>query len=384
MNCLVCNSSSTQQIYANIEGASITSLGAAINSPTRVYYCDHCGHLQNEQTIDTDHYYDQHYNINTDSEDEDQLYALVDGKPVFRSAHQSRTALARMGLEQGARILDYGCGSGHIAAAISSQRGDLDINLFDISENYKASWSRWVREDKMACYTLPDDWAGTFDAAVSFFALEHADAPRSFADDLYRMLKPGGQAYLVVPNTFENVADLIVVDHLNHFSSISLRLLLEQAGFIVSYLSDKDHESAWTVVAHRPVSTPCLSPAPDPKARDEIRARARSMADFWLQCDARITAFESAHATLPATIYGSGFYGSYLYSRLNNPDSIEGFVDRNPHQQKKQHFGRPVAAPDAIDASARVVWVGLNPRVAKDAIAQLSAWRDRPYTYFYL
>lgn len=384
MNCLVCDCPSIEKIYTSGGGASITSLGAALDVPTRVYLCNRCGHLQTEEAVDTGQYYDQNYNINTTSEDEDQLYAMVDGKPVFRSAHQTNALLGKLEIPQNARVLDYGCGPAHTTRALAKQREDLAIHLFDVSENYKPSWSSWVDESRTACYETPEDWNGMFDVIASFFALEHVGDPRSFADTLYRLLKPGGQAYLLVPNVYDNIADLIVVDHINHFCETSLNTLCNAAGLVLKYVNADDHNSAWTIIAERPTEETSQAKPSDPIDLKRTSEQAHEMARFWKDCDRRISNFEEEVGSLPATIYGSGFYGCYLYTRLAKPDKVDGFVDRNPHQQKKQMFGRSITAPETLPETPRAVWVGLNPRVAKQAIADLDAWQDKPYRYFYL
>lgn len=384
MDCVVCGHAGLETIYTGSSDVSITSLSKTINAKTTVHFCSSCGHLYTQPVVDVDQYYDQSYNINTASEDEDQLYAMVDGKPIYRSEHQTQQLINKLDLPQGARILDYGCGPAHTTRALAKQRDDLAIHLFDVSENYKPSWLQWLDASRCACYQTPDDWLGSFDRITSYFALEHADDPRGFVDTLYQLLKPGGQAYLLVPNVYDNIADLIVVDHVNHFSESSLIVLLERVGFGVSYLSPDDHSSAWTVIAKRPLDGEQQTAPPQTMTLEQSSKQARDMAGFWQDCDARIAAFEEQADDRPATIYGSGFYGCYLYTRLANPDRIEGFVDRNPHQQKKKIFGRSIIDPTSLGDEPRTIWVGLNPRIAKEAIAGLSAWQDRPYNYFYL
>lgn len=384
MQCVVCGHATVQPIYASAQDVSITSLSKIIQAKTTVYCCAKCGHLYTQPVVDVDAYYDQSYNINTASEDEDQLYAMVDGKPVYRSEHQTKALMETLDIQHGARVLDYGCGPAHTTRALAQQRDDLAIHLFDVSENYKPSWLNWVDEARTACYETPTDWDGTFDLVASFFALEHVDDPRTFVRTLSRLLKPGGQAYLLVPNVYDNIADLIVVDHVNHFSETSITALLEAEGFTLTYLSSEDHSSAWTVVAKRNEDASEQTPSIDHTKLEASTKQALEMAGFWKDCDDKVIAFEQEADDLPATIYGSGFYGCYLYTRLSNPDRVQGFVDRNPHQQKKKLFGRSITDPATLDDQPRVVWVGLNPRIAKDAIAGLDAWQGRPYSYFYL
>jgi 2-polyprenyl-3-methyl-5-hydroxy-6-metoxy-1,4-benzoquinol methylase/ribosomal protein L32 len=383
MKCLVCDQSDTRCIYQNDRATSITSLCKRWEAPTTVHVCESCGHLQTQETLDLQGYYDDDYNINLASETEDQLYAVVDGKPVFRSEYQSRICLSRTTPRENARVLDYGCGSGHIARALTAQRDDLDMHLFDISDNYRSVWQTWLDQTRMSTYDLPKEWLDTFDLVVSFFALEHARSPRAFANQLFSAVKRGGRVYLVVPNVYQNIADLIVVDHINHFSQTSLMCLFQDTGFDVDEINDSDHESAWTVILRRPENTKKNRYEVTKESLDALLKRAESLATFWTETDARIADFEREHASYPSVIYGSGFYGSYLFTRMQQPERIDVFLDRNPHQQTKQLFDREIIDPLALDDRERVVWVGLNPRIARETIESIAEWYDRPYAYFY-
>ena len=89
------------------------------------------------------------------------------------------------------------------------------------------------------------------DAVLSFFALEHVTDPRAFVCAVHGLLKEGGAFYFLVPNIFANTADLVVADHVNHFSVQSLQRLLVDAGFTVREISGEAHNSAWVVVAEK-------------------------------------------------------------------------------------------------------------------------------------
>lgn len=385
MNCLVCNTSALDCLYTSAGSISITSLATTIEAPTVVRFCQNCGHLQTDEAVDIDQYYDDSYNINTGSDEEDQLYSIVNGKPLYRNAHQASAVLSRVELGDGARVLDHGCGPGHTARAIAAEREDLNIHVFEVSQNYQTAWRKWLPESNMAYYEIPIEWQKTFDLVVSFFALEHVSSPQGFVRELYNLLRPGGQAYIVIPNTYQNIADFIVVDHVNHFSSVSLRWLLTESGFTVDHVSDTDHASAWTAVATRPdtEAEPVVA-THAPAAVAHISVHATEMADFWTLSESRIKQFETETGDLTSTIYGSGFYGCYLYTRLSAPEQVQGFVDRNPHQQKKTLFGHSITPPGALSAMPQTIWVGLNPRIASTAIAELSDWHGRPYNFFYL
>ena len=46
------------------------------------------------------------------------------------------------------------------------------------------------------------------DVVTSFFALEHVEDPGLFVGDLTKYLKKDGSLYIIVPNLYENFADL--------------------------------------------------------------------------------------------------------------------------------------------------------------------------------
>ena len=114
-----------------------------------------------------------------------------------------------------------------------------------------------VLAEGWAIYAPRPEWSESFDAVLSFFALEHVAAPRQFMADLHQLLKPGGSAYLLVPNVYTNVADFVVADHVNHFSQPSLATLFATAGLAKVSVDDGVHDAAFVVTAQK-------SDRPDP------------------------------------------------------------------------------------------------------------------------
>src|SRR5262245_22404443 len=87
-HCTVCTAPLGEAIYRSAERYSITSLCQVLPGQTLVYYCSQCGHLMTPPLPDLTTFYDQDYTILIDSEDEDQLYEVRDGQPVYRYDHQ--------------------------------------------------------------------------------------------------------------------------------------------------------------------------------------------------------------------------------------------------------------------------------------------------------
>ena len=64
------------------------------------------------------------------------------------------------------------------------------------------------------------------------FSLEHVTDPLAILRHVSSLLKECGIFYIVVPNMYsENESDVLVVDHLHHYSPVSMRKMLEFCGF---------------------------------------------------------------------------------------------------------------------------------------------------------
>jgi SAM-dependent methyltransferase len=361
---------------------SISSTARQIAVPTVVYVCEVCAHVQTPPLEDIGNYYDTDYNVHLESDDTDDLYAVRDGTPVYRAQHQANIALEKLALPDGASVLDYGCGKGMSLRALLAVRPDLDGFVFDVSDAYRAAWAAFLPRENQATYVAPQTWHDRFDAVLSFFALEHVAAPVGFLAGIRRLLKPGGTLHLTVPNVRRNIGDFIVVDHVNHFMPSSLRRAFAEAGFTDVGIDEDSHDAAYVVDARRSGEDEAQIDRADVAA---YAGEARKYAAFWSSATDSVTNFERDHARgRPSAIYGSGFYGVFVASRLKNRSTVAYFLDRNPHQQARRIFDRPVLSPDALGDDMEVVYIGLNPARARQIAEGVSPLHRRPRDFFFL
>jgi len=98
-------------------------------------------------------------------------------------------------LEPGDRVLEVGCGAGHLVKRLA-ERG-IDIVGIDVNPN-AAEIAGTDRVIEMAADSLdfPDD---EFDAIVSVHAIEHIPELEAAAAEMARVLKPGGSALYIYP-----------------------------------------------------------------------------------------------------------------------------------------------------------------------------------------
>jgi SAM-dependent methyltransferase len=104
-----------------------------------------------------------------------------------------------------ARVLDAGCGSGHIAQRIGRSRPGFTVTGMDIAD------SRIARDAhtfvQLNGSTMPFDDA-SFDAIISNHVLEHVGTESdqaAYLAELHRILANDGVLYLAVPNRYRLV-----------------------------------------------------------------------------------------------------------------------------------------------------------------------------------
>ena len=372
--CNICDEPLGAPVYESARPVSITSLCQVLDGPTRVWHCENCGHTQTAPLPALEKFYAEDYHILTASEEEDQLYAMREGQKIFRTEHQVATLLEKIEFPPNAQVLDYGCGKAATLEVLRGRREDLAPHVFDVGEQYRDFWNAFVPAENQAVNEVPDEWVGRFDAVISFFALEHVAAPKAFVAEAHRLLRDGGTFYFLVPNVFANTADLVVADHVNHFSECSLHRLLTDTGFAVREIDDTAHNSAWVVVAEKCDANDVPLPA------TSVAGEVETMAEYWREFGNRVRAFENTNEG-EAAIYGSGFYGTFIHASLERPENTKCFLDQNPHRQQQTLLEKPILAPEALPETVRRLYVGLNPRVAREEMAALK-WPQELEVFF--
>lgn len=364
--CRVCRATIDAPAY-DAPAPALTSIMTLLDIPTRVFVCARCGHAQCDDIPDIQAFYDKEYRISLAGDDHDQVFAVEDnGRVVYRTDHQAAVALRLLDLPKGARVLDYGAAKADTLRKIHAARPDIHPHVFDVSADYAAAWQGWVADAAQATYSVPSSWHGTFDAVMSYFVIEHVPDPVAFVRTIASLLRPGGSVLLVMPDVSANPGDMTVADHLNHFSEASIRFALAAAGLAPQALDTDAFPGAFFVVATRSGET--ARDVPDALVQTAV-ARAHEICDLWRHAADTLDKQAAALSGRRAAIYGAGFYGSWIYSRVGQTIDLAAFLDRNPHLQGCAHFEAPVLPPEDIPDDVEALFVGLNPLKAREAIA---------------
>ena len=369
MKCNICGTPSSAPIFESTSESSITSLCELRSLKTKVWFCENCLQLQSPAMVDNIEYYAEDYRILLNHEEEDQIYEAFEDAIVYRTDHQTNVLKQKVDLSKLERVLDYGCAKSSMTKKLAATSPTTIFSLFDVSDMYVEYWKKLPSISGWAINETPAEWSNSFDMVTSYFSMEHIPAPVPAVEHIYSLLKEGGLFYGVVPNVLTNRADFIVVDHVNHFTESSLTVLLGNAGFGDIDIDSGSHRGALVFTARKNGT----------KASgleiSRIREDVKDVANFWANLNKNIRKAEES-AVAPFAIYGSGFYGAYIYSALAKKNHVKCFIDRSPFQQGKRIFDVTVIAPEMIPEDVKSVFVGLNPDIALKVVSGLPKMYD--------
>ncbi|MCO4824316.1 MAG: class I SAM-dependent methyltransferase [Amylibacter sp.] len=383
--CNVCGEALGAPIYKSGSTVSLTTMNALIEGETTLHFCETCGHTQTTALDDLERYYAQDYEINIDGDDDDQLYGVVDGAEVYRSDHQANVLMQKVDLSKFSKVLDYGCAKAATLRKVRLNTPEVSSYLFDVTDKYVPFWEKFPDPKEYASFQPDASWNGSIDVLLSFYALEHTPKLHEALSNVKNLLRTGGIFYFLVPNMYENAADFIVADHVNHFSKSSLTWLLESHGFEDIEIDETAHTAAFVVLAKLSASGDSECSKSDVADIKASKAKVVALAQLWGGIVERVHQFEDEFSDEhPCAIYGAGIYGNFIYSCLKNPQRISRFIDQNKYLVGKEIHGIPVVPPTQEVPNDIAVFVGLNPKSARSIMDTINVFEGKSPRFFFV
>jgi SAM-dependent methyltransferase len=143
------------------------------------------------------------------------------------------SVLGSLRLQHGAKILEFGSGTGGNLALLSRFGAVEAIEIDDGARELSASRNKGVRH-----VASLDEVQGPFDAICALDVLEHLEDPRGIGERLRGLLTPGGAFVVTVPaHPWLFGSHDTYLHHLRRYTRETLRQDLEGAGFSIEFLS---------------------------------------------------------------------------------------------------------------------------------------------------
>ncbi len=257
-------------------------------------------------------------------------------------------------------MLDFGCGTGVALRSFAKLWPEWELNGADLNTASLPLLTQIKSFNRL--YTCgAKDIPESFDVITLIHSLEHVLEPVETLTDLRHRLNPTGHLFVQVPDSRRNPYDLVISDHLLHFTVDTLRFAVECAGFRTDFASDSllVKELSWLGVAGSDQPAGMIDPA------GEFERVQRHV--NWL-AEQIVAAKQLARTSRQFGIFGTSISGTWLYGALDGEVSF--FVDEDPQRIGRTHMGLPILAPSDVAKTAQV-FVPLIPEVAREVVRRL-------------
>lgn len=154
----------------------------------------------------------------------------------------SKTALIETLTRPDMRILDVACGTGSILRALR-QRGYTDLHALEISAYAVARLQAegiHARRGTLPRIGFPD---GEFDVVIASQVLEHVIRRGTFVQEIRRVLRPNGRAFIFVPD--DCLGPIDEPEHVMVYDARSLRRFLSRYFAVdrIDTMKDANHQA---------------------------------------------------------------------------------------------------------------------------------------------
>jgi len=300
-----------------------------------------------------------------------QIYQLSDGSEqvIFNGAGQAspRSRLLADFIQRAVtlpakgKLIDIGCGNGGALRTFSKALPEWQLYGTELTDESLEALKRLPNFVRLFTGKQPEI-NEHFDLVTMIHSLEHMPAPEKTLRQAADLLNGDGKLFVEIPDVETSPFDLIVADHLMHFSRATLRLLAERVGFSVCVIRNDMLPKENTLIAVRGIVSPAK-----PNAAAGVALVRRNVA--WLNALVDL-AIRTAASAKSFGLFGTSISGMWLAGALR--EKITFFVDEDASRVGKTINGRPILRPKDVSNDA-IVFVPLIPPVAKKVIERVSS-----------
>ena len=367
-NCRICNSKALHEFERYPGLARVTSDSRAWRSGGRLTACCVCGAVQKlvepDWQQDINQIYQTYAIYHQAGGKEQPIFAGNGAAPIPRSMSLLKYLDAKLHLQAQADVLDFGCGTGSALRTYAEFYPEWRLYGAELSELSLETLQKIPRFTKL--FTCPPAEIGRqFDLVTLIHALEHVLDPVDVLRDLSGLLNEDAVLFVEVPDGGKSPYDLVIADHLLHFSLDTLRLAAMRAGCDVIEVTDTVLPKELSMVARAGNGAAAGLATAKPQA---VVRHVEAQIDWLIN---QIAAAETLSGNNKSFgIFGTSISATWLAGILG--DRVAFFVDEDKGRIGGKHIGRPVFSAAAAPAGADV-FVPLIPNVAASVVQRLTA-----------
>jgi SAM-dependent methyltransferase len=367
--CPVCGSERSKLLFRQ----SFARLSVAtLMDGYSVVICEQCGAAFADD-IPAQSVFDEYYRDLSKYED-----AALSGNappPVDQRFRDIAGLIGRFVPAPDSRILEIGSASGGLLKALRDLGFSEVLGLDPSPGCVRAASQFYDIPGVVGTVFTASERGDTYDFLILTGVMEHIRDLDGAIDQFRRLLRKAGRVYLEVPDASRYEARLdapfqeFSIEHINFFSSESLRNLMHARGFRVM-------EAGRMVRQQHEVTCPCtygvFEYVSEPTAIEPDNETEAGLRAYIAGCtveDARIRGAidQAVRPDERMIVWGVGTHTlRLLATRGLDPARIALFVDSNPKYQQQELHGIPVVAPAALKTSSEPILI--SSRSSQQAI----------------
>jgi 2-polyprenyl-3-methyl-5-hydroxy-6-metoxy-1,4-benzoquinol methylase len=357
--CQICSEASLREVEGYSGLPRITSDCRQFEAGGDLFVCTSCGGVQklpNSKWLNEINDIYSKYQVYHQSGGVEQIvFDKTVGIPRKRSDVIVSSLLNSGNLPLAGTAIDIGCGNGATLSSMSELLTGWSLNGSELNDEALPLLKKISGFDQLYSENI-ENIKKQFDLVTMIHSLEHLTNPGGFLKKLHKVVG-SGSLFVEVCNIEENPFDILIADHLMHFSPSSLQLLMKNTGYD-SYMI----ETGWvakeiSLLARSDLAASSqIVSAPNP---DKIYSRIQSYVS-WLS-ELIVSAREAAKDDALFGFFGTSIAATWLAPQLE--DKVSFFVDEDINRLGKTHLGKPIISPSEIPNDSKV-FLALAPSVA--------------------
>lgn len=352
--CNVCGAAALRIVPAYEGLRRVSSDCKPVGGGGELSICDTCGAVQKAATPkfldEIGAIYDAYDVYFQGGGAEQMVFDPVSGTARRRSLVLADRLRATELLPAVGRAIDIGCGNGSFLRALSGSLAGWRLQGLELDDRHAAEMLDIPGFDGLLVSNA-NDLEGTYDLVSMVHALEHFTEPHLTLTRLRRNVAPNGYLFIEIPNLAANPFDLLIADHVSHFTPATLARIVERAGFgVVSIATDWVKKEMSLLARPTPPSIAIAEP-------DRVSGERHVE---WLA--ETLALAKRSSQSRPFGLFGTSIASTWLSDEIG--ESIGFYVDDDTARQDRGFRGKPVYARAQVPDNA-TVFAALSPEIAE-------------------
>ena len=297
--------------------------------PQHLICCD-CGLIQKRVDDDylqcTKNLY-ENYKIYEQGDNEEQLIFDKKGKSKTRSEVLFENLKLHCRIKNEGNLAEIGCGFGKFLRVFNKNFPHWQLEGYDLGDQYSSQINAIDNATYLQKTFKPCD--KKYDLIVGIHLLEHLRNPLELLTNCRDSLEDDGKIFMQFPNIKTSTFDLIIADHISHFSVNNVHNMALNTGLHIETISENIISKEIFCIFSKSTKNPHTS---DRSIQNQNPKHAFDQINL-------LKSFETLclEQKFPIKVFGSSIGASWLASYLK--ENLSTFIDEDISRVGNNHLG---------------------------------------------